>query len=330
MDRSSLKYFLRLIFGILILTYLFFIVDLEDFPGVSDVDLSPLALAIPLACLDRFLNAYRWNILVNTKNLGISFSEIAKIYFKSVFVGLIIPSSIGGELLKGYGLYKATSKGVDSVSSVIVERIFGFIALLSVCLGGFFIFRSVFKAIPNAVLIWSFCVAALALTLFVVFLGYFCFPFFSRMSLDKGGKIGLIINRVWTSFYDYRKDKSKLCNVLFLSFLVQFVRVVFIWSLGLSLGVKSEFLYYTVFIPLAQLGSMMPLSIAGLGIEEGAFIYFFSLVGENSATILGMGILSRILNICSVLPGGWLFLREGIGLKAKRNDQKGISPEACT
>ena len=328
--RGKLIYFLRFSVGIVIIVLLFKMVDIEDLPRLSQLNFGFIAAASLLVVLDRFLNAYRWSILIYSKELRVDLSEIVKIYFKSIFLGLVLPSSIGGEFLKGYGLLKATSKGIDSFSSVFAERILGHIALISICTASFFFFVDVSECVPEVLVIRNLSIAILVSTFLILSVGYWFFSLSSRSTWEEKGRILLLIQRALVSFFEFGKDKGKLVLAFAVSFLIQFVRILLTWLLGLSLGIKADFSSYLVFVPLAQFGGMIPLSIAGLGIEEGALVYFFSLVGATSARILSMGILSRILNICSVLPGGWLFLREGIGLKAKRNDQKGISPEVST
>lgn len=327
MDREKGKfvYFFRLFVGISIIVFLFLVVDLEHFHRPNELNIGYIIAAFLLVFLDRLFNAYRWSILINSKDLNATFTEIVKIYFKSNFLGLIMPSSVGGEFLKGYGLSKLTSKAIDSFSSVILERILGLIALTSICTGSCFFFYNELERFPVVIAMRDLSIVILMLTLSILPIGYFCFPFINKISWEKRGSIFLLMEKAWLSFYDYRKQKRKLSTAFLYSFLIQFLRIVFIWSLGNGLGITLESSYYFVFVPFVQLAGMIPLSVAGLGIEEGAFVYFFSVIGANPAGILGMAILARILTILSILPGGWIYLKDGLGPKVSERNFKEIS-----
>jgi len=306
-------FFFRLLASISVMAILFYSVNLDDLAKLKIVSMGYLFIAGVLAVMDRIVNALRWSILINYRSLNISFIKITSIYFKSGFLGLIMPSSVGGEFLKGYGLMKSGSGAIDSFSSVLVERVLGLIALVVTCVGGFFIFQSQLNAIP-AVMVRKIFFAIFILMVLGLILGYFFFPVVARF-ITPESKPASLLKEIRVSLQYYQDVKTRLFLSLLLSFLVQIIRIYFVWFVGVGLGLTVELPYYFVFLPVISLVSMVPLSIAGLGIQEGAFVYFFSLTGENPAMILGMALAVRILVVGSVLPGGILYLREGMGAK---------------
>jgi uncharacterized membrane protein YbhN (UPF0104 family) len=60
---------------------------------------------------------------------------------------------------------------------------------------------------------------------------------------------------------------------------------------------------------LVVLSSILPFSLGGIGITEGAYALAFSLVGLNPGLGLLVAILLRILSVVPSLLGGWFFLR---------------------
>lgn len=315
MTRIGKQYLIRTLVGFIIIVFLCFAVELKDLPALNDVSIFYIFLAFLFVLLDRLMNAIRWNILVCSKKLPVTFHVMLKLYFKATFLSLVFPSSVGGEFLKGYGLLKATSKGVDSFSSVIVERILGHIALILICTGTLYIYNDYFTIMPNANTLRIWCLLILMLTILIFPISYLSFRFMDSRTGRTSNRFVLFFIGLWQSFFDYRKHKWQLFLAFLISFGIQCIRVLLTWILGISMGVTFSLSYFFVFVPLAQFASLLPLSIAGLGIEEGALVYFFSLIGASPAKILAMAILSRILNIISVLPGGWLYLREGLGHK---------------
>ncbi len=323
-DRGKEKLFflLRLTASVGILIYLFLKIDLGNFPGIKDFNFLYIAGAILSIFLDRLLNAYRWSLLIRSKGLGVNFIEVVKIYFKSNFLGLILPSSVGGEFLKGYGLYQSTSKGIDSVSSIIVERILGLIALTSICGGSYYLFQLRLMKIKAVIVVGNLSFLILLSIIALLFLGYFLLPNLKNTSLRNRGRIFSLIVKIWIAFYDYWNEKKTLISAFFLSLSIQAIRIILTWLAGLSVGITLELSYFVLFVPFIALISMIPFSIGGLGIQEGSFVYFFSLTGVSSAKVLGMAILVRILIIASVSPGGLIYLKEGLGSGERRKNRK--------
>jgi len=64
-----------------------------------------------------------------------------------------------------------------------------------------------------------------------------------------------------------------------LSAVVQLSGIAAVSILADGLGQHIPFLAFLIFIPLIVLFSMLPISISGLGIREGAFVLFFGLIG---------------------------------------------------
>jgi hypothetical protein len=64
-------------------------------------------------------------------------------------------------------------------------------------------------------------------------------------------------------------------------------------------------------IPLIYLTEALPISINGLGVREGAFVFFFTQTGVSKEKALALGLLViSIRYIFVMLTGGSLFLKE--------------------
>jgi uncharacterized membrane protein YbhN (UPF0104 family) len=65
--------------------------------------------------------------------------------------------------------------------------------------------------------------------------------------------------------------------------------------------------------------SMIPISLAGWGIREGAMVVVFSLAGLKAEASLSISVLFGACLFVSGLPGGfiWLFTRREVVIKRK-------------
>jgi len=311
-------FWFRLIVSILVTALLLRAIEWDDFPGLNDVKVGYFCIAGMLVLLNRFINAFRWHTLINQASSTLSFRHVLGIYFKSSFVGLVMPSSVGGEFLKGYGLMKSGSGAIDSFSSIFMERLLGLISLLGTALIGFLFLNIQLDEIH------SVAISRVFMTVFALIVGglmgcYFAIPWIEQR-LKPHSKVTVLVERLRQSFFFYQGIKVRLFLAFLLSFIIQLVRVYGAWFVGLGLGITVELAYYILFIPVITLIAMMPVSIAGLGVQEGAFVYFFSLAGTNPTIILTMALILRLLLILAVLPGGYLYLRDGLGYNIQQGE----------
>lgn len=315
-DKKRVAYVLRLIIGMLLIFLLTKMINFDNFPRLNEIRFNYLGLAFLLVFVDRFLTAYRWSVLVKLKGIYIDLKNIMSIYFKSLFLGLFLPSNVGGELLKGYGLFNATSKVFESFTSVVVERLLGLLALVTMCLLGFFLLEGPLEHNSVLLLIRNISFVALLMMMSFLFLGNYLDRLIKSFQFRSARKFSCFLHNAWASLCDYQKDKQQLLVVFSLALISQLVRIVLIWLVGVGLRIGSAFDHYLIFVPFIALLSIIPVSLAGLGVQEGAFVYLFSLAGCDQGRIFGMAVLVRFLSICSVLPGAVLYVKQGFGRKA--------------
>ncbi|HEY0720535.1 MAG TPA: UPF0104 family protein, partial [Gammaproteobacteria bacterium] len=65
---------------------------------------------------------------------------------------------------------------------------------------------------------------------------------------------------------------------------------------------------FLVVAPPAILLTLIPISLAGWGVREGAMIGLFTLVGADKTLVLSMSILYGIVLIIASLPGFYVYL----------------------
>jgi uncharacterized membrane protein YbhN (UPF0104 family) len=121
------------------------------------------------------------------------------------------------------------------------------------------------------------------------------------------------LRHVYEAVQSYRHQPRPVLMSLGISCLIQLNRVSAIYCLTRALGgvlVPGEAL---ALVPTALFVSMLPISISGLGVQEGAFVFLLSLGGVNASLAFGVSMLSRLVQLVSNAPGAILFLCQGLG-----------------
>ena len=106
--------------------------------------------------------------------------------------------------------------------------------------------------------------------------------------------------------------------MLVASVFVQALRVLQAWCLGMALGLTVGMAWYFAFVPVIVFVMMMPISVAGIGTSQAAFVFFFTRVGMSQPDALALSILFLALAIVGNLPGGLLVGFGRSGLVARR------------
>jgi uncharacterized membrane protein YbhN (UPF0104 family) len=113
----------------------------------------------------------------------------------------------------------------------------------------------------------------------------------------------------------YQNDRRAMAKVLFLSLGTNLLVISIYYIIGRSFSSNIPVAYFFLFIPLVEFLAMVPVSVGGIGVLEGAFMYLFSAVGMPLETCLGIVLCRRVLLIVATLPGGVLFAFGGLSTR---------------
>jgi glycosyltransferase 2 family protein len=287
----------------------FFRKDLPDIlAALKNINPFFFAVAVALNVSALTVISVRLKKIFSVQGLRLKLGEAVYLTFIGNFFNNFLPTSVGGDLVKAYYATKKSAKKLESFSAVFFDRFFGFLSIgLLAFLGVLFLN----KHIKDAKLLWgSALFSAVVLSAFILFLNkgltrklfarLLDVPFFS-----EGSKIRKLYNALNT----YKEHKIIIAQLIGVSLLAQLISVAAIYVIIKSLSQEISFLALFLIIPLVAVASMMP-SINGLGVREGAFVYFLKeFISRESAVAVSILYLAIILIIS--LIGGVMYLFSG-------------------
>ena len=80
------------------------------------------------------------------------------------------------------------------------------------------------------------------------------------------------------------------------------------YLLGVAIGCPVSLGYYFVLLPIVWLVAMIPISINGLGLREGAFVVLFVSIGMSKEAAIAISVLFLAQAMLQGLIGSVLFL----------------------
>lgn len=301
----------RIAVGLSLLGFLLTQIDLgQASRAVADARIDLLLLAFAIVLGSRLLAAARWYLLLRGRHAAVTPFGMLRLMFVADFVGYFMPGSLGVEVLRVYGLAKTTADPALSATSVVVERVVALVVLVLLVLLGL---AARPLALPAEIgrLAWLF----LALLLVAV-LAVMAPPTRSlALRLLPGERLARIrrgLERVFAALDSYRSRPWLIAASLVLALVFQLMRCASVTVGAAALGHPLPFTFVLVVFPIMLLISLLPITIAGLGVREVGFVYFLGLGGMPAEVALPLALIQRLFTIIATLPGAWWYLRRGL------------------
>ena len=303
----------RILVTLLLFTLLLRLVDFDQLVQVLETaDLGLILGSFVILLLRLPFMGWRWHLILNHQGYQLSTAYLTKVTVVSVFFSLFLPTGSGGDIVRGIYLARGNIEPRATVTSIVFERFVGLFTLLAI-------------AAPSAGILafWYPKYRGFALTIFALVgctaLGLLVL---NRLSgwltpLGTGGRpLGRFIDNIrlgLQEMIELARQCTLITQVVVLTLLFQAVGIYSVYLLGLSLQADLDLVFYVVLVPIVWLAMMLPISIGGLGVREGAFVLLFSQVGMSGELALALSLLVLALTVAQSLLGGIVFLLDRTG-----------------
>jgi uncharacterized protein (TIRG00374 family) len=269
-----------------------------------------IALAVALVIFDRALMAYRWIVLLCPiePSMRPPLSAVIRVFFVSSFAGTFLPTSIGSDVVRAFGLSQLRVAPGPAVASVLMDRLLGVVSILIMGIVGLMLAQTQdlasIRAIEVPLAIVAVVSAAAAAMVFSEAAASLAESIALRLPIAPIRKLATELTRATRA---YGRHHGELANVLLGSVGVQVLRIIQAYCLGRALSIDLSVLAYFAFVPLILLVMLLPVSINGIGPSQVAFVFFFGRAGVDDAQSFALSVLFVALGIVGNLPGGLLY-----------------------
>jgi len=265
-----------------------------------------LLLAFSMVVFGIVISAYKWRLLLAVLDIHIELPTLLSYYFVSMFWRNFL-STIGGEAIKIYYVSKHSGRTVESFTSVFLERGTGLFALLLISVVTLIFGKDVDVDV------------GVALVIVVLFTGYLVFllAWFNGYLFERSMRLfGLLksifpihkIRELRESVCMYKTHKKCLVKTLAISLVFQILSVITAaYVISLSLGLRIPLPYFFLFCPIIGMLSMLPISLNGIGVREGAYLFFFTKIGVSDAQSVSMSLIIYAMALVVSLIGGVVY-----------------------
>lgn len=274
------------------------------FAVFAGVDPGNLAWAFILMFAGIILKSYKLQILLNLQGLRFSLAKLVNLYLVGKFFNNFLPTTIGGDFVKVLAISAHSKTRIEPAACVFMDRITGFISLAALTLAVFCFSRKLGVDTSVKVLVAFFFAAAM-----VIVFALWSRPFFIRvLSLagffSRNGYLAEKLTKAHDALCVYKSRPGAVALIMSLSFLFHVIDIEVVTILARSLGISTPASYFFLAVPIINILIILPVSLNGIGIREGAFVFFFSKVGIPQASILALSLLLYASIVVLSLAGG--------------------------
>lgn len=306
--KQQIKNILRILISIIAFVCLikFGKVDLKvAFKYLLKVNPVYFTLAYLSYLATTFLAGVRFYFASRVLGFQKSYLQLIQLNFVGAFFNNFLPTTFGGDALRGYYLKRGSHIAMSkAVACIIYERYTGMIVLFWAASAAFILqdFGIISKKVwflPHELELFSHIGSVITI---------FFIPFLPQINNLIFGKTNWIYRRIIEPFLVYWHDIKLMTKILAFSIILQFFVILCHFFIAKSLNIEIPLSYYFVFYPLTTLAGFMIPSLNGLGIREGAYIFFLQKINITSDQGLAFSICWLIILLITSFIGGLIYM----------------------
>jgi glycosyltransferase 2 family protein len=284
--------------------------------------------ALVLTLLGFVLSAWRWQRVLAVFDVDVPLRTLLGYYLAGQFVGNVLPSTIGGDVVRVSRSAKSAGSADVAFASVVIERLTGFVALPLLTLVGILIRPSLLD-VPHAwisLVIAAVTVVALVIILTVAGSPHLAGRFAKRQNWMRFiGAVHIGVDRM-------RREPGRTTSVLIAAVSYQASVVAAVWCAVHALGVSVPDASVIAFVPAVAMAQVLPISLSGLGIREGLLVLLLHPLGVPTGKAIGVGLLWYGMTLLVSLLGAPLFAvghRHGKDSDGRSRESEHVPPDAA-
>lgn len=309
--RAVVSRALRFVVMLLLVAYVLHRAQLTTRHGWADLletlrgsSLGLLAVSVAFTPLLHIQSTVKWHALTRARHMNVPLRRLYYFFLVGRFYNLVLPSNIGGDLIRIHMLGRASGRYADAAATVFVERLTGVITLV--------VYACVAIVIAAVDLRLAWLPYAVALT--GAGLAAVCWAILDdrpvRVLMRLFGARAPLLDKLLTklavlrrSIAVFRDMPSALAIAFGNSVIFYLLAVANIW-LSVSVFETTRFSTMLIAVPILMFLMNIPLSVGNVGIMEFAYTFVLGAFGVSPHAALATALLMRLKAILAAAGGG--------------------------
>lgn len=276
-------------------------VDLDQLLSLSsEIDWTFLVLAIVITLAQTIILSWRWHRIVGFLGGALGVGLATRLSFLGVFMNQVLPTSIGGDVFRVWGLHRhGVASGIGLIS-VVIDRVTGLLALsVLVTFSTVLVWALLNDAIFRLVILFS-SPAIVGLMSVCIIIDRYRFDFLNH-------HVSRLISELAAGMRKLVINPNHAAEVLMLGVLAQATGLIAAFVLGKGIGIEVDMFTSMALVGSVILLSALPVSLGGWGVREASMMTLFAIVGVSNEKSLLLSVLYGLVMMIASLPGGFVW-----------------------
>ena len=276
--------------------------------SLHSAKISLVLIATLIAIFIRYIAAYQMKLLTSNQGLSLSANKVFEINLITSFYELFLPSGISGGVIKWHKFSKHGNKKIGAFTSIVFNRFFE--TIMFVFLGITFCILDIPPGMNRTVIV-------ALLIILMVLLAFYFLAFNARLSFFLWKRIeninllpGVLKEKLYKLYQSLKQIQTLSYRTQLLFFLLSLIsHIIGTFSFLIfvkSLGIEVSFVNIGWIRSLIYIVVMLPISISGLGVREGALIVTLNAYGVTPTDAIAFSILLYARTLFMGFIGGLL------------------------
>ena len=263
------------------------------------------ALTVVLLLAALVLGAARWHLLLRAAGLPVRFVRALRAYAIGAFSNTFLPTSFGGDAARAWVIGRSGPGVVRSLTTVAIDRVTALWCLVAV---SWISLAADPGAVPGSLVLGLALATLFAVGVpatLVLVAGRGRTRIAARLPERARAWAGDAIEVVRVSL----RSRRLLALATALGLAYQTLAIASLWGVARAIDVDLSFVFVAVASPVILVITLVPISIAGFGVREGAAILVFGRAGVSATDATLISLVGFVAVVLSSLPGAlWMVL----------------------
>lgn len=252
------------------------------------------------------VSSWKWQALLVVHGISLRLSQLTKYYLTGLFFSNFLPSTIGGDGYRMYRIFTCRQSKAGAMMPVFFERLYGMVVLLF--LGGLAGVVSYLQFSDEISRTGSlFGLGGTVCVLLLLGLGHNSriqariqsVAFLPARLKNAAGQMSL-----------YHKKWRQVLKCIVITVFFYLLLFGYRFLMFQAVGETCPFFSLVLVTMLSTVIANLPVSINGIGLMDGSFIYLISTFGVTNEAALIVMLLHRTLTVAVSLIGGYFYLKD--------------------
>lgn len=267
---------------------------------LARADAMLLVVAMLALCATMLLVAWRWMLCARASGINLPISFYFRATYAATFMGQVLPAGIGVDVIRLAYFAHGRARLAHALQSLVLDRLVGVGAVIFIMATGMPLIWGRLPMILRA--LGLALIAGLLVGLILIWL-LAKVPFIARY--EGAGRrrklidLALAIRSSVLSGYSLR--------AFLVSVATYCMSIMAIYWIAAALGVEVHYLELLAIVSMAIFLSLLPISLNGWGVREGAMVVGLSALSVTKESALAISLLFGFGSAVVTLPGAFIW-----------------------